>query len=562
MRQGWIYALPLAGLLFATGTQAGLSTGYYTDEEHYDVAIPGMLDFDQIRSKDEPDTPGLPNDGLNYCVPTSAMDLFAFLANNGYPDLAPHEGNWSDETDLDAYYEITDNIIDLGNLMNTDPYDGTYTTDWYDGLRAWLAPYSSGTRRLVASAFLSSSGYSTTTDRLAYYATSALVQTAYGYYDGSVSGDTGVLGDRSGGHAQAFYSAANWGGTEASLKLMDPADSTDSAYGQSVMSPRALTTSDVLFADAGATFSYIQDTYAAGSLEVIDKFFLIRAFSLMLVDPSLLSALRVYTPVGLSGSTSESRSVVVPGTIREATLRPDGLFASAVTREASNKPATAWLVDLRSGQSLAILSASTVRLAFSRFLELYVTNGREVQRYDVDRGTPTLAGTTTLSVTPAAMEWIDEVDALWALDAAHGRIVVLSRTLAPLGQLSGDSVFRSLAGDPNVRMAAVPGGRVALLSPQQGVLGLFERVGSGMVLRSRYNGAVGAKDVSATDAGHLILATSGGSLIELASNGLGSLVPVDSNLFQGARTSSVVEALRSRTNFDSDLHSGPGWADR
>ena len=49
-------------------------------------------DLDQRRNPDPPFTPGLPNGGLMYCVPTSALDFMAYLANQGFPTVAPGPG--------------------------------------------------------------------------------------------------------------------------------------------------------------------------------------------------------------------------------------------------------------------------------------------------------------------------------------------------------------------------------------------------------------------------------------------------------------------------------------
>ena len=80
MRTKDVLGLMLACLLCAQGARAGYDSGYYTDELHFDVSIPGMLDFDQKRAEDSPHTDGLPGGGAMYCAPTAAMDLFAFLA--------------------------------------------------------------------------------------------------------------------------------------------------------------------------------------------------------------------------------------------------------------------------------------------------------------------------------------------------------------------------------------------------------------------------------------------------------------------------------------------------
>ena len=57
------------------------------------------------------------------------MNSFAFLANNGWPELLPGPGVWGDERDMEAYWAITEHIEDLGSMMDTTAsgdHAGTY----------------------------------------------------------------------------------------------------------------------------------------------------------------------------------------------------------------------------------------------------------------------------------------------------------------------------------------------------------------------------------------------------------------------------------------------------
>src|SRR5262249_4645315 len=100
------------------------------DGFHYKYAISNVPDFDQIRSADSPDgILGLPNNGNMYCVPTSAMNWWAYTATHGYPTAPPapsdqwHPGGPPFHTDI--YNTATSMDATLGVLMGTDPVKGT-----------------------------------------------------------------------------------------------------------------------------------------------------------------------------------------------------------------------------------------------------------------------------------------------------------------------------------------------------------------------------------------------------------------------------------------------------
>lgn len=70
-----------------------------------------MPDFDQKRSV-------LPNDGKMYCVPTSYVDLYKYMAEHGMPSM--------DSIYSNSYNDISGFILFTGILMGTDAVHGTH----------------------------------------------------------------------------------------------------------------------------------------------------------------------------------------------------------------------------------------------------------------------------------------------------------------------------------------------------------------------------------------------------------------------------------------------------
>src|SRR5438105_11570133 len=62
----------------------------------YKYSLCGIPDIDQRRLGGQW-VLGLPNTGTMYCEPASVMDLYAYIANHGYPSLSPGAGDWGPE---------------------------------------------------------------------------------------------------------------------------------------------------------------------------------------------------------------------------------------------------------------------------------------------------------------------------------------------------------------------------------------------------------------------------------------------------------------------------------
>ena len=99
------------------------------------------IDLHQARSPPPPSLGGLPNNGVEYCVPTSALDWMVWLANAGYASGVPANTDWIDPANFNA---MSGYLGQMGSLMGTSPTHGTSTAGLASGLENWLSPYVGG----------------------------------------------------------------------------------------------------------------------------------------------------------------------------------------------------------------------------------------------------------------------------------------------------------------------------------------------------------------------------------------------------------------------------------
>jgi len=219
----------LAGLcVSAQRADADVEYAYYVNSGIWGFDISHMSDLDQVRA-------GLPGNGGSHCVPTASMNLFAYVANHGFPEVFPGPGYWQASSGP-MYDEMTGNILLLGAVMGTTPEDGTNGAGWETGMEAVL----NGTGKFDIINKWSGGSYSPKVREMAQQvALGGIVACAYGRYTvlGTIGG-VPVL-DRGGGHAVTMQKALANSTTSGVMWYRDPADSSDqftqSPYGSREM---------------------------------------------------------------------------------------------------------------------------------------------------------------------------------------------------------------------------------------------------------------------------------------------------------------------------------------
>jgi hypothetical protein len=201
----------------------------YTDEENFEYQVQYMPDLDQKRGE-------LADGGDVHCVPTSTMNLFAYAAEWGFPDLLPGPGVYTNDQShlLMSFY-----LGSLGQEMGTGPApNGTGVNGWLDGTAFWLDGHP-----FVRTASYRSGNFCPKLHDAAHAAAcGSLVAVCYGRFNFNFSPTPVVADDPESGHCVTMMRARSNGPDSLELWVRDPADSGDSIWVQSPWSYRIYST--------------------------------------------------------------------------------------------------------------------------------------------------------------------------------------------------------------------------------------------------------------------------------------------------------------------------------
>jgi hypothetical protein len=421
---------------------AGFASGFVASPEasaQCNILRPGIPDFDQVRAfRPAPFTFGLPNDGNMYCVPTSTVNLLAYLTNNGYPSIGGQPQNWQ----FANYNFVTQGLFNVGQLMNTSPTGGTGVPGWARGTRAILNFYYPGKFQV---SWRMSNGVYAPTAREMYEVVrrGGLVTFAFGYY---VEVRPGVF-RRAGGHCMSLSGVTDACGPLPTIRFNDPANEQADKFTQSG------------FLTSTTRMTRVRGNFETGSLfqnrvqeELLDyrapmiagrqsrvfldcyvatwpRFALARRADAGLGPGDRLA---VITPISINGDTREVEvEIPVPGnqTIAALALQPDLTTGWVAT---GGPTPTLYPFDPQSG-AFGPGSALTdpKALEFGRLGELYLLDGSLLKTLDVSSGAPVLVSERAPAGPIDAMAYRDTNDALFSLSLATGALTQYATPVLP-----------------------------------------------------------------------------------------------------------------------------------
>lgn len=345
--------------LAATNVASANIILYYTGPTNYTYLVRKVPDFDQKRSV-------LPNDGKSHCVPTSALNWFAYIANHGYPNMAPGSGSWAGQG---PYNIVSVNLLTMGLMMGTNPNSGTALNGAVNGMAGWIdiSPYTGQFIVIGANANLFQP-YNF--DNLAQQAMlGRLVMPRIGWY---IEGSGGVI-TRDGGHLTTMTRAKR-NGTQRTIGLNDPASDNGLLNVQSEFTREDYNCVDVLrTVDGLPRFVTRVNNYKSGTKQgYIDGYrAIVPLFGLTTSTDNTSVVMKM--PFAFGSAQSSEKSFPTAAPISHLKISSDALSALVMTSSSSPASSSIKKLDFATGQMTTLFGnqQATTQIATGRFGDIY-----------------------------------------------------------------------------------------------------------------------------------------------------------------------------------------------
>ena len=520
-------------------------------------------DVDQRRSPDPPFTPGLPGGGGMYCVPTSALNFMAYLANQGFPTVAPGPGDWGPEPGFPPfaqYNAMTTAISLMGGLMGTDATNGT--GDGSPGIKKWLAGAGVG-EQFTASLFYATGNYSPTIWDLGVAAVNGgLIMPIVGRYKPAkdlpqeIKDELEAAGQelvglwRVGGHIMSMALARSADGV---IGVRDPARPNNGA----VFDQATFTTDEYEVDDTLAKFDGKQRTQSKivdlGTSGYLDGYFEIKPKYGMVSDKASITFLHPIQLIGSDVPDEEritSYSTPSGGDVIDVALRTgSGTHPYVVQGENA-----IWQIDARTGNSTRFASVGNPRRIALGGPEQWLYALLPNHVVALDRGGRQVAR-TQLPVELADIAYDELRDQLVGTTEDGRSLVVFDPSLKEgetwslIGSIPDNACLDDLHSDPATGVLWL------LCEPLAQLIRVTLRSGrTAETAMVELQGAEHPTGLSVDDEGHLFV-TDHGVVVEYDEQGR----RVESSLFRGLPGGTSLEISRSFSNFDPETMSGPRY---
>jgi hypothetical protein len=495
---------------------------------------------------------GLPDNGNDYCVPTSAMDWIVWLANFGYlnPTFGvggplPAHTDWTNPANFNF---MTNHISLMGLLMGTSATSGTSNSGLVSGIESWLHLGEFGLPVNV-NTYQSVKNYPANPNQMGVAAADgALVMVHIATYTYDQQGNKLL---RTGGHMVAYQQGVTEASSStATIHVMDP---LDPAYADHVQLPYhadewVLTPGANVFSGHGLW------SISRGGVSIPGQFYdgytEITPEQVYSIDARRMV---VDTPFRFVASHRHPRAArrlrLRIGTgVLDFAVAPEG-FAEPFLRADSN---TIFQVNRLTGETTRYAEGpvGASHLIYGGPAETLFVAGRH-ELIALNRRGRTIAS-LRLAHPIDALAYDDHAGRLVALLGAAHRVEFLSRSLRVLGSVEMSASL--LAGKGAIALAVGPNGRLFIHDDGQPMVATAAPTATGTTSTNfsadkprfttmRLHDAPGAVGLAVDDRGHLFV-SSHGRLVELLANG----EPAPHSYFTGMPAAGIVRLSGSFSN--------------
>ncbi|MHC5029075.1 MAG: hypothetical protein ACYTGR_20180, partial [Planctomycetota bacterium] len=420
-----------AAVLGGAPAAADVTSAAWSSSSQYIYEVAHMPDLDQKRAGSEAQG-GLPGEGSMYCVPTSIMNLFAYAANHGFPQLLPGPANWQSQSN---YVTASDFLRIFGALCGTDPQDGTAHGPAASAAQVWILPVGS----FVVDEATADGDWSPTANTLASKAIGgAIVAFCYGRYEILADdGDSVVVGSRLSGHCVTLRKVAR-SGSAIEIESRDPGDGgndfTQSPFGSQVYTGKNHFVLNTAFTFA-RTMTSLNHPIGDDVIRLIDSYVAIRPKAGYSWSSSGGPQINITTPFPLDpvhpplvqidlGSPADQ-------VLTDAAPLLDAVQVAVVT-EAATGLAQLGVASLIDGAYVEIgPSVPRARIVVGRRGQLYHLRANVIECYDLTQEEP-LIGSLVLPAAGADIAYDDATDQVVVYAPQFREIYVAPRLLGAL----------------------------------------------------------------------------------------------------------------------------------
>ncbi|MBK8185425.1 MAG: hypothetical protein IPK63_21980 [Candidatus Competibacteraceae bacterium] len=527
------------------------------------INIPGVPDFDQKRAATST-VPGLPNDGAMYCVPTSATDWFAYIANHGVPEVLDGPRDWQSQ---DNYDFVTDRIKHIGELMGTDAEGGTTGLGPINGLVSHLQATAPNAFTVTGS--VAAPGFILAPEHLFdAMSNGGMISMTLGKYQKNNFGHW----ERTGGHIVALHRVENGCSNSPELMWRDPSTGkNENKTQQADFDSKESSMEEVSGLWSVSGFGVPQTMWRFSSLKgnkFLDSYTVITPMVALTTDDQWDTL--VANPVNVldGGEQGEELAEDAPdgGQFDHFQFHPLRVGTFYATTTGQNGSVKLYKYDPRQ-EALRILRQLEKRtpIVFGRHGDLYLIDAGQLTRFDTladSEGLSALGSFDLKGAVPDAMVYDDLADEVTLLFAATRRLLTVSRDLTTMRdrtlpdevKLGGDVLLANTSLGRNLWIGGTQSPIVYELSPTTDGSGRWQT-------RQTITLPAVQKPTSlqAGESGSLIVVENG-VVREFAYNArTRRWEDAPRSYLAGMKAGRRLVLAQSRTNFNAKTMTGPGW---
>lgn len=525
---------------------ADITQAAYSSPTQFVYNIIHVPDFDQRRA-------GLPQNGSNYCVPTSFLNWAGYVSAHGNPTLLPG-ADWYLSSNYNA---VTASDLVMGVVMNTDPSGGTSVPNAIAGGQAWF-----GSKGLVFYFDRPIFGNQTLAEMANFAINGNLVMPRV-WWMGNVGGSTFV---RNGGHVVSMSYAARSGSSQQ-IGIRDPAsgESPNDLNAQSANTTDVYNVTEQLITYDGLPrlWPRMVGYGSGGNLGFIVGYYVIVPTTVIVPQPSSIRLLRANLVRSLNGALEEDvHQTLIPARrlsrwAKSGTSPYDIVYAM---EPADGTPAIlVYWNDLFDEEFVLSQVPNIKDVAGSRMNTFYALDGRVLRCFDpADPMGNYQTASLVVSDNATALTYDDATDKVVLLDPVVGQLLCYDAALPAGVPPTVISIPNDVPINPDAELHTMPGmpgesGGFLLVNPGTTRAWLLaEDPATGRFAGTPVAPAGNTQPIqSATPTPGGIALVINDIVAELEQDSDGVWIPGDGSVLTGINTGGFpIFAPRSRTNID------------